>query len=210
VICIHCQWHSTRGTQHSRRICRGTRFPVNVTRLMRRTAASLRALQKVRDHLTIRWTHHPRNLQPIAQQHQRRPQLDPETPAQPPPRTILHFQMFDPRMLVQGMPNFGLRACTDATTGRAELQQGPAGQRGDLSECRLRMKPAVRAHDQGRPAAAAGLCGSMAGGTVSSGVDASMSGSVALADQVCGSDLRRKNRRSSLQTSTTDAREAAV
>src|SRR5690606_32871397 len=73
--------------------------------------------------LCVRRPYQPRHFLAVAQENQRRPQLDPERPPEAPAGTILHLQVVQVRVIIEGLLQMALGSLAMAAPIGTELQQ---------------------------------------------------------------------------------------
>ena len=77
--------------------------------------------------------HDPRDLEPVVEENQRRPEFDPERAAERTAAAILDLQMPDTGVVLEGLRNQRLGSTTIAAPGSAEFDHRRPGERVDLS-----------------------------------------------------------------------------
>jgi hypothetical protein len=80
--------------------------------------------------------HQPAHFMPVAQQHQRGPELDPVTAAQCTARAVFDFEVLTQLVRSQSLRDQGLGGATVSTPFGTKLQQHKAGQRLHLGQTR--------------------------------------------------------------------------
>src|SRR5690606_34582346 len=73
--------------------------------------------------LSVRRPYQPRHFLAVTQENQRRPQLDPERPPEAPAGTILHLQVVQIRVIIEGPLPMALGSLTMAAPLGTELQR---------------------------------------------------------------------------------------